>query len=327
MNEKSIKSTLELINKKLGLGSVTLYSPQQNKTNNFNQNTISTGSYFLNKLTGINGYPEGRIVELYGPEGCGKTTLALTSISAAQKENHLCAYIDAEHALNLNYLKSLKIDLSKLVLCQPNSGEHAFEVLEQLILSQQLKLIVVDSVAALVTKQELQGSYEATPLASQARLMSSGLRRLVSIINESHAVVIFINQIREKVNQSFGFNEVTPGGRALKFFSSMRIDLRKKEFLKDPADNIIGNKIQAFITKNKFALPYQKTILYNLYGKGLDQNLELFYLCLHENKIIQKGAYYYIDDQKLGHGFQNAFTNFVNDEKLLIKLNSHYKTK
>ena len=297
---------LKNINKKHGAGSIIV--PGIIETNANQTTALDTGINSLNNITGINGFPCGKIVEIFGPESCGKTTLALTTLVAAQKNNLTCAFIDAEHALNLTYAEKLGVNVNSFIFCQPNSGEHAFEIIENLIASHEIDLIVIDSVAALVPKKELNGELDSSPLAAQARLMSTALRRIVGHLSKSNTTLVFINQLREKINNGYGFNETTPGGKALKFYASMRIDVRRKEFLKDKDLKVYGSNVQLSIVKNKFTLPYQKVVVQNIFGSGFDKFYEAFNYAV-KNKIIKvNGSWYYFDKIKLGQGMNNTIS-------------------
>ena len=320
INQVKNKSVLNLsalvssISNQLGAGSLLVHD--DSAPENFTIPVISSGSLALDNITGVGGYPVGKIIEIFGPESSGKTTLALTAVSKAQANNQLCAFIDAEHALNQAYCDKLNIDLKKLVLCQPNSGEHAFSVMEKLLITQKFHLIVVDSVAALTTKQEIEGDLECMPLAAQARLMSRGLRRIVPLAAKNNCTIIFINQVREKVNNGFGFNEVTPGGRALKFYAFLRVDVRKKETIKDADNNFCGNKMQIMVAKNKAHIPFRKAYVTNYYGQGIDQDKELIDFAITKKLIVPKGSWYYFEEKQLGHGLSNAISKVKSDANL-----------
>jgi len=286
MEEKEFKLLIKEIEKKYGEGSVmTLDDKQINR----NIEVISTGSLLVDEIIGVGGYPKGRIIEIYGPESSGKTTMALLAIASAQKEGGLCAFIDAEHALDINHAERMGVDLSNILISQPDSGEHALQLVDYLCETQKFAIIVVDSVAALVPQAELDGQMQDQTIGAQARLMSKSMRKLVGSINKTKTIVIFINQIREKVGVIFGNPEVTPGGRALKFFSSLRLDIRLKERIKE-ANEFVGQKIKIKVVKNKMASPYKEveTIIY--YKDGINKLEELIELASNKEIIKKNGS-------------------------------------
>ena len=266
---------------------------------------ISTGSISLDLALGIGGLPRGRIIEIYGPESSGKTTVCLHVIAEAQKLGGEAAFIDAEHALDPIYAKKLGVDIDRLLLAQPDSGEQALEILEALARSGALDVIVVDSVAALVPKAEIAGEMGDSHVGAHARLMSQALRKLTSVISHSNAVVIFINQIREKVGVIYGNPEVTTGGRALKFFSSVRVDVRKGEAIKDGA-NLIGNRTKAKIVKNKMAPPFMVAEFDMVYGQGISKSGDILDAASEYDIIKKSGAWYSYNGERIGQGREKA---------------------
>lgn len=266
---------------------------------------ISTGSISLDLALGIGGLPRGRIIEIYGPESSGKTTVCLHVIAEAQKLGGEVAFIDAEHALDPVYAKKLGVDIDKLLLAQPDSGEQALEILEALARSGALDVIIVDSVAALVPKAEIAGEMGDSHVGAHARLMSQALRKLTSVISHSNAVVIFINQIREKVGVIYGSPEVTTGGRALKFFSSVRIDVRKGEPIKDGA-NLIGNRTKAKIVKNKMAPPFMVAEFDMIFGEGISKSSDILDVAAEYDIIKKSGAWYSYNGERIGQGREKA---------------------
>jgi len=264
-----------------------------------------SGSMLLDIALGIGGYPKGRIIEIYGPESSGKTTLTLHAIAEVQKSGGKVAFIDAEHALDPNYAKALGVKLNDLILSQPDTGEQALEICEQLIRSQAIDMVVVDSVAALVPEAEINGEMGDSHIGLQARLMSQAMRKLSGVINKTNTIVIFINQIREKVGVMFGSPEVTSGGRALKFYASVRLDIRKGEVIKDGAD-IIGNKTTIKVVKNKVAPPFKSCIVEIFYGKGISNVGEILDLAVDLSLIIKSGSWYNYKDNKIGQGREQA---------------------
>lgn len=267
---------------------------------------IPTGCLTLDVALGTGGMPRGRIVEIYGPESSGKTTVALHVIASAQKNGGICAFIDAEHALDPIYAEKLGVKLKELYISQPDNGEQALDICETLVRSGGMDVIVIDSVAALTPKAEIDGDMGDSMVGSQARLMSQALRKLTAIINKSKTVVIFINQLREKVGVIYGSPEVTAGGKALKFYASVRIDVRKGEQLKASADDIRGNKTKAKIVKNKLAPPFKTADFEIMYGKGISKNGCLIDVAVDYDVVKKGGSWYSYNDQKIGQGKDKA---------------------
>ena len=253
--------------------------------------TISTGSLLLDKAIGVGGYPRGRIIEIYGPESSGKTTLALHSIAEAQKVGGTCAFIDAEHALDPTYAENLGVNTEELILSQPDNGEQALEIAEALIRSGAIDLLIVDSVAALVPQAEIEGEMGDSHIGLQARLMSQALRKLAGAVSKSKAIIIFINQLREKVGITFGNPEVTTGGRALKFYATVRLDIRRKEPLKK-GDEIVGNKTRVKIVKNKVAPPFKEVEFDIMYGQGIDRYGEIVDMGVSQDIVNKAGSWF-----------------------------------
>jgi recombination protein RecA len=272
-----------------------------------NISTISSGALSLDLALGVGGYPKGRIIEIYGPEASGKTTLSLHAVAEAQKTGGNCAFIDTEHALNASYAEKLGVKLDSLLLSQPDYGEQALEIAETLVRSGAIELIVIDSVAALVPKAEIEGDMGDAQMGMQARLMSQALRKLTAIVNKSNTTIIFVNQVREKIGIMFGNPEVTPGGRALKFYSSIRIDIRRMESVKSGVD-ITGNKVKVKIVKNKVAPPFKFTELEIEFGKGLSKEGDLLDLAVNMNLIDKSGTWYSYQDKRMGQGRDAAKT-------------------
>ena len=267
--------------------------------------TIPSGSLSLDIALGIGGYPKGRIVEIYGPESSGKTTFALHAIAEAQKKGGRAAFIDAEHALDPTYAAKIGVNINELLLSQPDNGEQALDICEALVRSGAISIIVVDSVAALVPQAEIDGEMGDSHVGLQARLMSQALRKLSGIINKTNTICIFINQLREKVGVMFGNPEVTPGGRALKFYSSLRLEIRKGEAIKLGA-NIIGSKANIKVVKNKMAPPFKTCSVDIMYGEGVSFNGELVDLGSEANVIVKSGAWYSYNGEKVGQGKENV---------------------
>jgi recombination protein RecA len=266
---------------------------------------ISTGSLSLDAALGIGGIPRGRIIEIYGPESSGKTTLALHCIAEAQKAGGYAAFIDAEHALDINYAQNLGVDIKNLLVSQPDSGEQALEITETLVRSNAIDIIVVDSVAALVPKAELEGDMGDSHVGLQARLMSQALRKLTGSVNKSHTSVVFINQIREKIGVMFGNPETTTGGRALKFYTSIRMEVRRIGAIKDGQENV-GNRTVVKVVKNKMAPPFKNVEFDIMYGKGISYTGDVLDLAVTFDIINKSGSWYSYGDEKIGQGRENA---------------------
>ena len=305
MDKENRKSALEQalkdIEKQFGKGAVMKLGDKAD----LKIDATKTGSIALDIALGIGGYPKGRIVEIYGPESSGKTTLSLHAIAEVQKAGGNVAFIDAEHALDPTYAKTLGVDIDNLLLSQPDTGEQALEITEALIRSQAVEMIVVDSVAALVPEAEINGDMGDSHVGLQARLMSQAMRKLSGIISKSNAIVIFINQIREKVGVMFGNPETTPGGRALKFYSSVRLEIRRGEQIKNGTD-AVGNKTTIKVVKNKVAPPFKSVVVDIVYGKGISKYGELVDLASELDIIKKAGAWFSYNDQKIGQGRENT---------------------
>lgn len=267
--------------------------------------TISSGSILLDDALGIGGYPKGRIVEIYGPESSGKTTLALTAVAECQKNGGRAAFIDAENTIDPEYSKNLGVDIDELILSQPSSGEEALDIVEMLAKSGAFNLIVVDSVAALVPQAELEGMMTDNSVGLQARMMSKSLRKIAGLLNKNDCTVIFINQLREKVGVIYGSNETTTGGRALKFYSTVRLDIRRTEAIKD-GYNVIGNVVQIKVVKNKVAPPFKTCKLDIVYGRGISKEGELLDLALAKGIAKKSGSWYEIYGERIGQGRETA---------------------
>lgn len=278
---------------------------------------ISTGSIGLDIAVGIGGLPKGRIVEVYGPESSGKTTVALHTIAEAQKQGGIAAFIDAEHALDPVYAKALGVDIDNLIISQPDTGEQALEIAEALIRSGAIDIIVVDSVAALVPRAEIEGDMGDSHVGLQARLMSQALRKLTGSIKKSNCVAIFINQLREKVGIMFGNPETTTGGRALKFYSSVRLDVRKIDTIKQ-GDKVLGSRTRVKVVKNKVAPPFKQAEFDIMYGEGISKVGDLLDIAADIDVVKKSGAWYSYNDTKLGQGRENV-KNFLQDNPDLIK--------
>lgn len=311
--EVALNEYLKEVNKKFGAGTIGFLNDDARA---HDVKVISTGSLKIDRLIGIGGVALGRITEIYGSEGSGKTTLALTTIAEAQKLNYKCLFIDVEHALNYDYAEQIGVNTDELLFSQPSSAEQAFEVMEKMILSGAVRLIVVDSVSALVPQVETEMNFGENMMAGQARFMSSSLRRLISVLSKSDCALIFINQIREKVGIMFGSNQTTSGGMALKFYASLRIEVAKKSLIKKGGTVVVGQELNCKIVKNKFAAPYRSTITSLYYGSGFDRFEEVFDIGVESGIIIQKGAWYAYGEEKIGQG-KDACIAAIKDNDIL----------
>ena len=297
----SLNDTLKLIQKTYGQGSIMKLGEKQK----VDVDVISSGSIALDYILGVGGYPKGRVIEIYGPESSGKTTFALHAIAEVQKKDGKAAFIDAEHAIDPLYAQKLGVDIDELILSQPDSGEQALEITEMLAKSGAIDLIVVDSVAALVPQAELNGEMGDAQVGLQARLMSTALRKLTAVLNKSSCTIIFINQLREKVGIMFGNPETTTGGRALKFYSSVRLDVRRGDTIK-VGEEILGNEVKLKVVKNKVAPPFKTAVVEITYGKGINKQAELLELAVKFDIIHKSGAWFEYNGEKIGQGKEKA---------------------
>lgn len=312
---KAIESTMAKIEKEFGKGSVMMLGENAK----MNIEVISTGSLGLDLAIGIGGLPKGRIIEIYGPESSGKTTVALHAVAEAQKAGGVAAFIDAEHALDPAYAKALGVDIDNLIISQPDTGEQALEITDTLVSSGVVDIIVVDSVAALVPKAEIEGEMGDSHMGLQARLMSQALRKLTSSINKSKTITIFINQLREKIGVVFGNPETTTGGRALKFYASVRIDVRRIDSIKQ-GDVLVGNRTRAKIVKNKVAPPFKQCEFDITYGQGISKVGEIVDLAANIDVIKKSGSWYSYNESKLGQGRENTKAYLLENKDLMDEI-------
>ena len=314
-NLNKLKNVISSIEKSYGKGSIMMLGKRSEDIDNFE--VYSTGSLGLDIALGIGGLPRGRVVEVYGPESSGKTTLTLHVIAEAQKMGGTCAFIDAEHALDPGYAKKLGVNIDELLISQPDTGEQALEISDTLVKSEGIDLLVIDSVAALVPRAELEGEMGDSLPGLQARLMSQALRKLTSSISKTNTMVIFINQLRMKIGVMFGSPETTTGGNALKFYSSVRLDIRRIGAIKDK-DNIIGNQTRVKVVKNKMAPPFKQVEFDIMYGEGISKIGEIIDLGVQADIIDKSGAWYSYKDEKIGQGRENT-KQFLKDNPSLLE--------
>ena len=319
----ALEMALKQIEKQFGKGSIMKLGEQTDRK----VSTVPSGSLALDVALGVGGYPRGRIIEVYGPESSGKTTVALHAIAEVQKNGGQAAFIDAEHALDPGYAQKLGVNIDELLLSQPDTGEQALEIAEALVRSGAVDILVIDSVAALVPKAEIEGEMGDAHVGLQARLMSQALRKLSGAINKSKTIAIFINQIREKVGVMFGNPETTPGGRALKFYSTVRLEVRRAEQLKQGAE-IVGNKTKIKVVKNKVAPPFRVAEVDIMYGEGISQAGEIIDMASELDIIQKSGAWYSYNEERVGQGRENAKLFIKENEALRLeimqKIRDHY---
>ena len=321
-NLNKLKTVISNIEKSYGKGAIMMLGK---KSENVNVDVYSTGSLGLDIALGIGGLPKGRVIEIYGPESSGKTSLTLHVIAEAQKMGGTCAFIDAEHALDPGYAKKLGVNIDELLISQPDTGEQALEIADTLVKSEGIDLLVIDSVAALVPRAELEGEMGDSLPGLQARLMSQALRKLTSSISKTNTMVIFINQLRMKIGVMFGSPETTTGGNALKFYSSVRLDIRRIGAIKDK-DNIVGNQTRVKVVKNKMAPPFKQVEFDIMYGEGISKVGEIIELGVQADIIDKSGAWYAYKDEKIGQGRENAKQFLKDNPELLFEIESKIRS-
>ena len=320
--KKALDSALAQIEKTFGKGSIMKLTGQES----MEIESISTGSLGLDIALGIGGIPKGRIIEIYGPESSGKTTLTLHCIAECQKAGGTCAFVDAEHALDPNYAKKLGVDVDNLLISQPDSGEQALEIADTLVRSGAIDMVIIDSVAALVPKAELEGEMGDATMGAQARLMSQALRKLTGTVSRTQCTVIFINQIRQKIGVMFGNPETTTGGNALKFYASVRMDIRRIGALKDK-EEVVGNLTRVKIVKNKVSPPFKTVDFDILYGQGISKEGELIDMGIKANIIEKSGSWFSYKDQRIGQGKENARQFIKDNPKVAAEIESAIRAK
>ncbi len=320
---KALDAALTQIEKAYGKGSVMKLG---DSGVNMNIETIPTGSISLDIALGLGGIPKGRVIEVYGPESSGKTTVALHMVAEVQKRGGIAGFIDAEHALDPVYAKNIGVDIDNLYISQPDNGEQALEITETMVRSGAVDIVIVDSVAALVPKAEIDGEMGDSHVGLQARLMSQALRKLTAVISKSNCVVIFINQLREKVGVMFGNPETTTGGRALKFYASVRLDVRRIETLKQGGE-VIGNRVRVKVVKNKIAPPFKEAEFDIMFGKGISREGDILDLAAKDNIIEKSGAWFAYAGSKIGQGRENAKQYLADNPDILAEVEEKVRTK
>ena len=312
---KALDMAMSQIEKQFGQGSVM----KMGEKAAMNIEAVPTGALSLDLALGIGGLPRGRVTEIYGPESSGKTTLATHVVAEAQRNGGICAYVDAEHAMDPTYAKAIGVDIDELLISQPDTGEQALEITDMLIRSGALDVVVIDSVAALTPRAELEGDMGDTHVGLQARLMSQALRKLTSNLNKSNTICIFINQLREKIGVMFGSPETTPGGRALKFYSSVRLDIRRIESIKNGME-VVGNRTRVKVVKNKCAPPFKQAEFDIMYGQGISREGSVLDLAVTESIVKKSGAWYTYDGEQLGQGRENAKAFLQDNPQLMVEI-------
>lgn len=318
---KALEAAIAQIDRRFGKGSIMSLGDEGAR---LNIEAIPTGSVSLDIAIGIGGVPKGRVVEIYGPEASGKTTLALHIIAEAQKQGGKAAFIDAEHALDPIYARGIGVDIDELLVSQPDTGEDALEICEMLVRSGAISIVVIDSVAALVPKAEIQGDMGDSHVGLQARLMSQALRKLTGVINKTNTTVVFINQLREKVGIMFGNPEVTTGGRALKFYSTVRLDVRRIESIKK-GDEILGNRTRVKVVKNKVAPPFKLTEFDIMYGKGISRSGDILDCAVSADLLEKSGSWYSYNGERIGQGRENVKSYLEEHPEIMDKLEERIK--
>ncbi len=312
---KALEMAMSQIEKQFGQGSVM----KMGEKATMSIEAVPTGALALDLALGIGGLPRGRVTEIYGPESSGKTTLATHVVAEAQRNGGVCAYIDAEHAMDPVYAKAIGVDIDELLISQPDTGEQALEITDMLVRSSALDVVVIDSVAALTPRAELEGDMGDSHVGLQARLMSQALRKLTSNLNKSNTICVFINQLREKIGVMFGSPETTPGGRALKFYSSVRLDIRRIESIKNGME-VVGNRTRVKVVKNKCAPPFKQAEFDIMYGQGISREGSVLDLAVEQSIVKKSGAWYTYEGEQLGQGRENAKAFLQNNPELMVEI-------
>ncbi len=312
---KSLDMAMGQIEKQFGKGSVM----KMGERTNLDIQTIPTGALALDLALGVGGLPRGRVVEIYGPESSGKSTLAMHVVAEAQRNGGTCAYIDAEHAMDPVYANNIGVDVDELLISQPDTGEQALEIADILVRSGSIDVIVIDSVAALTPRAEIEGDMGDTHVGLQARLMSQALRKITGNLHKTDTICIFINQLREKIGVMFGSPETTPGGRALKFYSSVRLDIRRIESLKDGTE-VVGNRTRVKVVKNKVAPPFRQAEFDIMYGKGISREASLLDIAVEKDIVKKSGAWYTYDGEQIGQGRENVKKYLLENPDLVMEI-------
>jgi len=319
---KALEMALGQIEKQFGKGSVMKMSEKGDMA----IEAVSTGAFALDLALGIGGLPRGRVVEIYGPESSGKSTLAMHVVAEAQRNGGICAYVDAEHAMDPVYAKNIGVDIDELLISQPDTGEQALEITDMLVRSGAIDVVVVDSVAALTPRAEIEGDMGDSHVGLQARLMSQALRKLTANLNKSNTICIFINQLREKIGVMFGSPETTPGGRALKFYSSVRLDIRRIESIKDGAE-VVGNRTRVKVVKNKVAPPFRQCEFDIMYGRGISREGSLLDVGVELAIIKKSGAWFTYEGEQLGQGRENAKNFLAENPEIMMEISDRIRSK
>ncbi len=320
--DKALEMAMGQIEKQFGKGSVM----KMGEKGSMKVETIPTGALALDLALGVGGLPRGRVVEVYGPESSGKSTLAMHVVAEAQRNGGICAYIDAEHAMDPIYARAIGVDVDELLISQPDTGEQALEITDMLVRSGALDVVVIDSVAALTPRAEIEGEMGDTHVGLQARLMSQALRKLTANLNKTDTICLFINQLREKIGVMFGSPETTPGGRALKFYSSVRLDIRRIESIKDGVE-VVGNRTRVKVVKNKVAPPFRQAEFDIMYGKGISREGSLLDIGVDMGIVKKSGAWYTYEGEQLGQGRENAKQFLIENAEVMVEISERIRTE
>ena len=320
--DKALDMALAQIDKQFGKGSIM----RMGEKTTMGIEAVPTGALSLDIALGVGGVPRGRVVEIYGPESSGKSTLAMHIVAEAQRNGGICAYVDAEHAMDPIYARAIGVDIDQLLISQPDTGEQALEIADMLVRSGALDIVVIDSVAALTPRAEIEGEMGDTHVGLQARLMSQALRKLTANLSKSNTIAIFINQLREKIGVMFGSPETTPGGRALKFYSSVRLDIRRIESIKDGAE-VVGSRTRVKVVKNKVAPPFKQAEFDIMYGKGISREGSVLDLAVELGVVKKSGAWFTYDGEQMGQGRENAKNFLIENPEIMVELSEKVKQK